>query len=459
MFRRLLVANRGEIAVRVIRACKELGVETVAVYSTADASCLHTWHATRKVCIGPPDARRSYLSVPSIIAAAKTTGCDAVHPGYGFLAENAEFADACAANDLVFVGPSADALRRFGDKALAKQLMAAAGLPTVPGSDGTVAKPSEAAGWASRLGYPVMLKASAGGGGRGMRLVEDSSSLTRQFEAATAEADSCFGRADLYVEKVIREPHHVEIQMIGDRLGQVATFPERDCSLQRRHQKVLEESPSPYVSESTRAKIQDMVQTACATIGYSSVGTIEFLVDQSQNFYFMEMNTRIQVEHPVTETLCGVDLIREQIRVAAGQPLGFSGRRDGSGHAIELRINAEDPRNGFLPRAGTVTRLVLPGGPGVRVDTHLYQGYQVPPFYDSLLAKLIVLDEDRDSCIARGTRMLEELVIEGLPTTRELHLDILQHQDFLAGNYSTGFLDQAIGELSALGQEEDQQLS
>jgi acetyl-CoA carboxylase biotin carboxylase subunit len=450
VFHRVLVANRGEIALRVIRACDELAVESVAVYSTADADCLHTRRATTQVCIGPPDPRRSYLSIPSIIAAAKNTGCDAVHPGYGFLAENPAFAEACAQSDLVFIGPSPDAIRRLGDKALAKRLMAEAGLPTVPGSDGTVAGAGAAAALAETIGYAVMLKASAGGGGRGMRLVQDRSELERQFLAACSEAHAAFGCDDMYVEKAVLDPHHVEVQVLGDGRGEVATFGERDCSIQRRHQKVLEETPSPLLGPSTRESIQLLAQRACAALRYASAGTVEFLVDADQRFYFMEMNTRVQVEHPVTEAVSGVDIVREQIRVAAGEPMSSSGMQRTEGHAMEFRINAEDPRNDFLPRAGTITRLILPGGPGVRIDTHLYEGYAVPPFYDSLLAKVVVWDVDRRSCIARSLRCLQELVLEGVPTTRDLHLDILRHPRFVEGRYSTGFLDKAMEELPAL---------
>ena len=450
MFRRVLVANRGEIALRVIRACRELGVEPVAVYSTADADCLHTLRATTKVCIGPPDARKSYLSVSNVIAAAKNTGCDAVHPGYGFLAENADFAAACADNGLVFIGPSPDSIRLLGDKALAKAIMADAGLPIVPGSAGVLAGVEEAAACATDLGYPVMLKASAGGGGRGMRLVEDPADLERQYLAASSEATACFGCADMYLEKVIVDPHHVEVQVLGDGRGEVASFGERDCSIQRRHQKMLEETPSPILGTPTRETIQELAQRACASIRYASAGTIEFLVDAERHFYFMEMNTRVQVEHPVTEAVSGVDIVREQIRVASGEPLELIGPQKSTGHAIEFRINAEDPRKDFLPRTGTVTKLILPGGPGVRIDTHLYEGYAVPPYYDSLLAKVIVWDADRESCIARSLRCLDEFQLEGLPTTRDLHLDILRHPSFVEGRYSTGFLDQAMGELQAL---------
>ena len=454
MFGRVLVANRGEIALRVIQACKELGVESVAVYSTADEHSLHVQQATAKVCIGPPDARRSYLSIPSIVAAAKNTGCDAVHPGYGFLAENPAFAEACEHNGLVFIGPTAESIRALGDKSLARRLMADAGLPTVPGSDGVVDGSAEASAWADRLGYPVMLKASAGGGGRGMRMVMTPDEMERQFLAATAESAACFDSTEIYVEKLIKDPHHVEVQVLGDGRGEVATFAERDCSVQRRHQKVLEETPSPLLGTSTRESIQRLAQRACAAIRYASAGTVEFIVDAEQRFYFMEMNTRIQVEHPVTEVVSNADLVREQIRVAAGEPMELSGLQGSQGHAIEFRINAEDPANGFLPRAGTVTRLVLPGGPGVRVDTHIYQGYSVPAFYDSLLAKVVVWDTDRRSCIARSIRCLEAFVLEGLPTTLDLHLAILRHPSFVEGRYNTGFLDEMIEKFPSLSREE-----
>jgi acetyl-CoA carboxylase, biotin carboxylase subunit len=406
--------------------------------------------ATQRVRIGPADARRSYLSIPSIIAAAKNTACEAVHPGYGFLAENADFAEACLDNGLVFIGPAPESIRSLGDKALAKRLMSAAGLPTIPGSEGVVAGVADARGWADRLGYPIMLKASAGGGGRGMRLVEGPRELERHFQAASAEAAAAFDCPDIYVEKVIVDPHHVEVQVLGDGRGTIATFGERDCSVQRRHQKVLEETPSPLLAQSTRQTILRHVADACSSLAYASAGTVEFLVDARQAYYFMEMNTRVQVEHPVTEVVSGVDIVKEQIRVAAGEGLTVTGPQPVAGHAIEFRINAEDPRHDFAPRAGTVTRLRLPGGPGVRVDTHLYEGYPVPPYYDSLLAKIIVWDVDRPRCIARSLRCLRELVVDGLPTTRDLHLAILRHPSFTEGRYSTNFLDQAMGELSAL---------
>jgi acetyl-CoA carboxylase biotin carboxylase subunit len=450
VFSRVLVANRGEIALRVIRACHELGVEAVAVYSTADAESLHVRAADRAVKVGPPDPRQSYLSISNMIAAAKTTGCQAIHPGYGFLAENSHFVRACADNDVVFIGPSARSMDDLGDKSLAKQLMAAAGLPTIPGSEGNLSSVEEALGLADEVGYPVMLKATAGGGGRGMRLVESPDQLERHYMAASGEAEVAFNNGALYLEKVILTPHHIEVQVLGDGHGGVLTLGERDCSIQRRHQKVLEESPSPLLDGATREHLQDMVRRACAAVGYASAGTLEFLAGEDRHFYFMEMNTRVQVEHPVTEMVSGIDIIREQIRIAAGEPLLAVGAVPPSGHAMEFRINAEDPRANFLPRGGTIERLVLPGGPGVRVDTHLYQGYKVPTNYDSLLAKLIVWDRDRTSCIARGLRALGELVVEGVPTTRDLHLDILRHPAFVAGTFSTAFLEQAREGLPSL---------
>jgi acetyl-CoA carboxylase biotin carboxylase subunit len=450
MFARVLVANRGEIALRVIRACHELGIEAVAVYSTADADSLHVRAADRAVRIGPPDPRQSYLAISNIIAAAQISNCDAVHPGYGFLAENPHFVRACADNDLAFIGPTARSMEDLGDKSLAKQLMEAAGLPTIPGSLGNLSGIAEALELAAEVGYPVMLKATAGGGGRGMRLVEASDQMERSYMAAAGEAEVAFNNGNLYLEKVILKPHHIEVQVLADGHGGVLTLGERDCSIQRRHQKVLEESPSPLLDTAIREHLQRLVHTACASVGYASAGTLEFLVDGERNFYFMEMNTRIQVEHPVTELVTGVDIIREQIRIAAGAPLFAQGAMPTVGHAMEFRINAEDPSAGFMPRGGTVERLELPGGPGVRVDTHLYQGYKVPTNYDSLLAKVVVWDRDRPSCIARGLRALGELEIEGVPTTRELHRDILRHPAFLAGDFSTAFLDEARDDLPSL---------
>jgi acetyl-CoA carboxylase biotin carboxylase subunit len=450
VFRRILVANRAEIALRVIRACRELDIEAVAVYSTADETSSHVHAADHAVRIGPPDPRRSYLSIPSLISAAKMSGCEAVHPGYGFLAENSAFARACADNDLVFIGPSPESIDDLGDKSLAKRIMREAGLPTIPGTDGNLPDVESARVTAQDVGYPVMLKASAGGGGRGMRLVEKPESLERSFLAASAEAEAAFGDGGLYLEKVILRPHHVEVQVIGDGEGAVLTLGERDCSIQRRHQKVLEESPSPLLDEETRARLLDSATRACAQIRYRSAGTLEFLADEDRRFYFMEMNTRVQVEHPVTEMVTGIDVVREQIRVAAGEVLPLTGMAPAQGHAIEFRINAEDPANGFLPRGGIITKLRLPGGPGVRIDTHLYEGYRVPTNYDSLLAKVIVWDRDRPACIARGLRCLGELEIEGVPTTRDLHIDILSHPGFTSGSVSTAYLEEARHELPTM---------
>ncbi len=450
MFRRILIANRGEIALRIVRACHELDVEAVAVYSTADASCAHVLAADHAVCIGPPPPVSSYLSIPNIISAAKISGCEAIHPGYGFLAENTTFARTCEEQHIVFIGPTPKSMDDLGDKSLAKQLMAEAGLPTIPGSPGTVGGVREAEKLANELGYPVMVKAVAGGGGRGMRLVEAPDQLERAFLAAAAEAQGAFGNGDLYVEKVIVNPHHIEVQVLGDGRGGVLTMGERDCSIQRRHQKVVEESPSPLLDPETRRILQEHVTTACSHVGYASAGTLEFLADDERHLFFMEMNTRVQVEHPVTEMVSGIDIIQEQIRIAAGGPLLSTGTVVPRGHAMEFRINAEDPSHNFLPRAGRIERLVLPGGPGVRVDTHLYQGYTVPPNYDSLLAKLVVWAPDRPSCLARGRRALKELHIEGVPTTRDLHLDILGHAAFREGRFSTAFLEEAKDELPTL---------
>ncbi|MHB8868249.1 MAG: acetyl-CoA carboxylase biotin carboxylase subunit [Thermoleophilia bacterium] len=451
MFGRILIANRGEIAVRIVRACHELDIEAVAVYSTADAESAHVAAADRAVRLGPPDPRRSYLSIPSLIAAARMTGCEAVHPGYGFLAENSAFARACTDNDLAFIGPTPESMDSLGDKSLAKRIMSDAGLPTIPGTEGVLADVGEARSAADEVGYPVMLKASAGGGGRGMRLVETPAALERSYQAASAEAEGAFGNGDLYLEKVIVRPHHVEVQVIGDGQGAALTLGERDCSIQRRHQKVLEESPSPLLDDDTRARLLVLVTKACGAIRYLSAGTLEFLADEHRDFYFMEMNTRVQVEHPVSEMVTGVDVIKTQIQVAAGDPLPLTGSITPQGHAMEFRINAEDPAKDFMPRGGKIERLRLPLGPGVRVDTHLYEGYRVPTNYDSLLAKVIVWDRDRPSCIARGLRCLGELEIEGVPTTRDLHMDILRHPRFVAGSVSTAFLEEAREELATLG--------
>jgi acetyl-CoA carboxylase biotin carboxylase subunit len=438
----VLIANRGEVAVRIIRACREEGVETVAVYSTADRDSLHVELADRAVHIGPPPPAQSYLQIPSLVAAGVTTGCDAVHPGWGFLAENAEFARACEDNDLVFVGPTPEAIETMGDKVRAKETVAAAGLPLVPGSDGPATLESAQA-LAQEIGFPLLLKAAAGGGGRGMRLVTDPADLEGSFRTAAAEAQSAFSDASLYVEKAVVGARHVEIQVLGDGEGGVLTLGERDCSIQRRHQKLIEEGPSPAVTPELRADMEDAARSACEAIRYRGAGTIEFLVDAEKRFYFIEMNTRLQVEHPVTELLTGVDLARAQLAVADGRGLPAAGRAELRGHAIEFRINAEDPTRDFMPAPGTVTRFNPPLGPGVRVDTHVVDGYRIPPFYDSLIAKVIVWAEDRPAALARARRALLEFELEGVPTTRDLALAVLATDAFRSGDYTTGFLAEA----------------
>ena len=449
MFARVLIANRGEVAVRIIRACRELGVETVAVYSTADRESLHVRLADRAVHIGPPLPADSYLRIPSLVAAATTTECDAVHPGWGFLAENAAFALACEDNDLVFIGPRAETIETMGDKIAAKEAMAEAGVPLVPGSDGGVDL-EQAREVAAEVGLPVLLKASAGGGGRGMRLVESADELAAAYLTASSEAQSAFGDGSLYVEKAVVGARHVEIQVLGDGEGAVLTLGERDCSIQRRHQKLVEESPSPAVTPEIRGEMEGAAHRACEALRYRSAGTIEFLLDAGGGFYFIEMNTRLQVEHPVTELVTGIDLAHAQLAVAAGEGLPREGRADLQGHAIEFRINAEDPAEDFRPAPGRVSRFRPPLGPGVRVDTHVEEGYAIPPFYDSLIAKVIVWGEDREVAIARGRRALSELELEGIPTTRELALDIVSSEEFRSGNYTTSFLADAALSLESL---------
>ena len=447
MFERVLVANRGEIAVRVIRACHELGIEAVAIYSSADEASLHVRLADRAVRIGPAPAGQSYLSIPAVIAAAETTGCQAVHPGYGFLAENADFVRACADNDLVFVGPPADVMERMGDKAEAKREMHAADVPLVPGTDGGASLDDVRAA-ADELGYPVLLKAAAGGGGKGMRLVQAPAELASAYATAGAEAQGAFGDGSLYLEKAVVPARHVEIQVLCDAGGRVLTLGERECSIQRRHQKLIEESPSPALDPATREAMEAAAERACRAIGYVNAGTFEFLLGADGSFYFIELNARLQVEHPVTELVTGLDVVREQLRVAAGQPLSLEGRAPRQGHAIECRINAEDPAKGFAPAPGKIERLRLPGGPGVRVDTHLEAGLDVPPHYDSLLAKLVVWDVDRPAAIARALRALRELEVAGVPTTREAALEIIDSPAFRSGEYHTGYL--AETELAAV---------
>jgi acetyl-CoA carboxylase biotin carboxylase subunit len=447
VFNRVLVANRGEIAVRVIRALHELGIEAVAVYSTADADALHVRLADRAVRIGPPAASESYLNIPSVIAAAMTTGCEAVHPGYGFLAENDEFVRMCEDNELVFIGPPADVMARMGDKALAKQEMRAAGVPLVPGTEGATG-PEEAQAAGELLGFPVLLKAAAGGGGKGMRLVTDPDDLHDAFQRAAAEAHAAFGDGTLYVEKAITPARHVEIQVLCDAHGNVLTCGERECSIQRRHQKLVEESPSPALGPELREEMEAAAERACRHIGYRNAGTFEFLVGPDGAFSFIELNARLQVEHPVTELVTSMDIVRQQVRIAAGEPLEHGGRASRSGHAIELRINAEDPRHDFRPSPGTLTRFRPPLGPGVRVDTFVEEGSTIPPFYDSLIAKIIVRDNNRELAIARARRALEELEIEGVPTTRDVLYEILGSEAFRSGEYSTSFLDEV--ELAAV---------
>jgi acetyl-CoA carboxylase, biotin carboxylase subunit len=449
VFERVLIANRGEVAVRIIRACRELGVETVAVYSTADRESLHVRLAERAVHIGPPLPADSYLRIPSLVAAATTTECDAVHPGWGFLAENAAFALACEDNDLVFIGPRAETIETMGDKIAAKEAMAEAGVPLVPGSDGAVDL-DQAREVAAEVGFPVLLKASAGGGGRGMRLVESADELDAAYRTASYEAQSAFGDGSLYVEKAVVGARHVEIQVLGDGEGAVLTLGERDCSIQRRHQKLVEESPSPAVTPEIRSEMEGAAHRACEALRYRGAGTIEFLLDADGRFYFIEMNTRLQVEHPVTELVTGIDLAHAQLAVAAGEGLPREGRADLRGHAIEFRINAEDPAEDFRPAPGRVSRFRPPLGPGVRVDTHVDEGYAIPPFYDSLIAKVIVWGEDREVAIARGRRALSELELEGVPTTRDLALDIVSSEEFGSGDYTTSFLADAAPSLESL---------
>ena len=442
MFRKLLVANRGEIALRIVRACRELDIATVAVYSEADREALHVRFADEAVCIGPARASQSYLKVPRIIAAAEVTGAEAVHPGYGFLAENAEFAEICRSSDLVFVGPAPDQIRAMGDKAVARQTMRAAGIPVVPGSGGTVEDEAEALALAAEIGYPVMIKATAGGGGKGMRIAGYEGSFLRHFAAARAEAEAAFGDGGVYLERCLERPRHIEFQVFGDTHGRVLHLGERDCSIQRRHQKLVEESPSPALTPELRHGMGESAVRAAEAIGYLGAGTVEFLLDASGEYYFIEMNTRIQVEHPVTEATTGLDLVKEQIRVAAGEPLSFPpGEQPHRGHAIEFRINAEDPARGFAPSPGAITTFHQPGGPGVRVDTHVYSGYRVPPFYDSLIAKLVVWGNSRREAVVRGREALDSFVVEGISTTIDYLGAITRDDVFRAGDVDTGFVE------------------
>ncbi len=445
MFRRVLIANRGEIAVRIIAACRELGVETVAVHSDADRECLHVRLADRSVCIGGPHPSSSYLNITSVIAAAEISGADAIHPGYGFLAENARFADIVAECGLAFIGPPASAIRLMGNKSEARRAVQEAGVPTLPGSDGPVKGRAEALEIADAIGYPVILKASAGGGGRGMRLAADARELRAAFDTARNEAEKAFGDPTVYLEKYVVQPRHIEFQVLADRHGRTVHLGERECSIQRRHQKLMEEAPSPVLTAELRAEMGAAAVAAARAAGYENAGTVEFLLDHGGSFSFMEMNTRIQVEHPVTEMVTGVDLVREQLVIAAGERMTLPRRRQISpvGHAIEFRINAEDPRT-FAPSPGLVRELVLPGGPGVRVDTHLYGGYTVPPHYDSLLAKVIVHGRDRAEAIVRAKRALGMLRIGGIKTSTELHLRILDDEGFRRGDLDTHFMERLL---------------
>ena len=440
MFKKILIANRGEIAMRVIRACKELGIKTVAVYSTADKDSLPVTFADEAVCIGPPSSKDSYLSMTKIIAAAEITNADAIHPGYGFLSENAEFSEICRDYGIKFIGASPEMIRSMGDKATAKKTMKEAGVPTIPGSDGLLISVAKANKLAKKFKYPVILKATAGGGGKGMRLVTQESEMQTAWDACRAEADACFGNPELYLEKYIEEPRHVEIQLIGDKFGNVSHYSERDCSIQRRHQKLIEETPSPIITDKIRKKMGDAAKKGAKAIKYEGAGTVEFLVDKHGDFYFMEMNTRIQVEHPITEEVTDQDLIKAQISTAAGNKI------DGKDffplrHAIECRINAEDPSKDFRPSPGKITNLHIPGGMGIRVDSHVYAGYVIPPNYDSMIAKLIVRAPNREECIIRTKRALQEFNIEGIKTTIPFHLKLLDDPQFNSGKFTTAFME------------------
>jgi acetyl-CoA carboxylase biotin carboxylase subunit len=441
MFRKVLVANRGEIALRVIRACRELGLQTVAVYSEADRESLHVRFADDDVCIGPAPARESYLRIPRIIAAAEITGADAIHPGYGFLAENAEFAETCAASNITFIGPTAAQIRVMGDKAAARKAMADVGVPIIPGTPGPIEDPEEALTFARDMGFPVIIKAAAGGGGKGMRVSTEPDDFPRAFQLARSEALSAFGNGDVYVEKYLTRPRHIEFQILGDQHGRVIHLGERDCSIQRRHQKLVEEAPSPAVTPELREKMGDAAVRGAKAIDYVGAGTIEMLLDTDGSYFFMEMNTRIQVEHHVTEMLTGIDLVMEQIRVAQGEPLSVEALPMLRGHVIECRINAEDPWKNFQPCPGRIETFHPPGGPGVRLDTHVYAGYTVPPYYDSLLAKLICQGRTRDEAIRRMQMSLESFIIEGVTTTAPFLSRVMQHPKFVAGDVDTKFLE------------------
>ncbi|MFM9944962.1 MAG: acetyl-CoA carboxylase biotin carboxylase subunit [Bacteroidia bacterium] len=440
MFKKILIANRGEIALRIIRTCKEMGIKTVAVYSTADKESLHVRFADEAVCIGPPSSALSYLSMTNILAAAEITNADAIHPGYGFLSENAKFSELCRQHNIKFIGASPEMINSMGDKSNAKDTMKKAGVPIVPGSDGLLTDPKEGIKIAKKIGYPVILKATAGGGGRGMRIVWKDEEMEPAFQSAQTESKAAFGNDGMYLEKYIEEPRHIEIQIAGDQYGKVCHLSERDCSIQRRHQKLIEECPSPFMTDELRERMGDAAVKAASSINYEGVGTIEFLVDKHRNFYFMEMNTRIQVEHPVTEEVINYDLIKEQILIAAGVPISGKNHYPKM-HCIECRINAEDPYKNFAPCPGKITSLHKPGGHGVRVDTHIYAGYTIPPNYDSMIAKLIVVAQTREECIVKMRRALDEFIIEGVKTTIPLQLQLMANEDFVNGNFTTKFME------------------
>ena len=443
MFKKILIANRGEIALRIIRTCKEMGIKTVAVYSTADKESLHVKFADEAVCIGPPASKDSYLNMPTLIAACEITNADAIHPGYGFLSENAEFSRICAENGIKFIGASPEMINKMGDKATAKATMIKAGVPCIPGSVGLLDSVEQGKKIANKIKYPVILKATAGGGGRGMRIIHGDDEFQKAWDDARTESKAAFGNDGMYLEKFVVEPRHIEVQIVGDQFGHICHLSERDCSIQRRHQKLVEEAPSPFMTDALREKMGKAAIAGASAIGYEGVGTIEFLVDKNRDFYFMEMNTRIQVEHPVTEEIINYDLIKEQIKVAAGIPI--SGKNYfPKMHAMECRINAEDPRNNFRPAPGKITTLHIPGGHGVRVDTHVYAGYTIPPNYDSMIAKLITVAQTREECIVKMKRALSEFVVEGVKTTIPFHLALMDNEDFKAGNFTTAFLEQSF---------------
>lgn len=446
MFKKIMIANRGEIALRVIRACRELGIKTVAVYSEADANSLHVRFADEAICIGPPASALSYLNIPQIMSAAEISGADGIHPGYGFLSENIKFAEICESVGIKFIGPRSEMIQKMGDKAFAKDTMKKAGVPVVPGSDGIVRDMEHAREIMIQAGLPIIIKATAGGGGRGMRIVKDESEFENAFNTAQTEAQTAFGNPDVYIEKFIEKPRHVEIQLIGDQHGNVFHLGERDCSMQRRHQKLIEESPSPAVDEALRDRMGDAAVRGAKSVNYEGVGTIEFLLDKDKNFYFMEMNTRIQVEHCVTEMVYGIDLIKWQIRVAAGEPLPFvQSELKPKGHAIECRINAEDPEHNFRPSAGKIHAFHIPNGYGIRVDSHAYAEYQIPPTYDSMIGKLIVLGEDRAEAIEKMYGALDEFIIEGVKTTIPFHKQMMRNENFVSGDVDTKFVERLLG--------------